>query len=126
MAESLWGDEEKTTPVRPYTLVELFAGAGGLALGLEQAGFHSVLLSEKNNLCLPCPNGCGSLQPVTWEAWAWVLRAEAHKYHSAFLEAEKRWTQRDDGDGVKYDDIIKAIEDVRGVVEGPSYKEPEA
>lgn len=48
-----WHDEEKTTPFRQYNLVELFAGAGGLALGLEKAGFTSVLLNEKNkDACL--------------------------------------------------------------------------
>lgn len=29
-----------------YKSIELFAGAGGLAIGLEKAGFHSVLLNE--------------------------------------------------------------------------------
>lgn len=33
-------------PIRPYTSIELFAGAGGLALGLENAGFNTVLLND--------------------------------------------------------------------------------
>ncbi len=41
-----WDNEEKIKPNKNYTLIELFAGAGGLALGLEQAGFQSVLLNE--------------------------------------------------------------------------------
>ena len=41
-----WDQEEKTKPKKNYTLIELFAGAGGLALGLERAGFKSVLLNE--------------------------------------------------------------------------------
>lgn len=45
---SNWDKEIAVTPKRDYSLVELFAGAGGLALGLEQAGFQSVLLNEKD------------------------------------------------------------------------------
>ncbi len=44
--ESEWDEEEQTKPNRKYNLVELFAGGGGLALGMEQAGFESLLLNE--------------------------------------------------------------------------------
>lgn len=48
MFNSTWDQEMAIDPVRDYSLVELFAGAGGLALGLEQAGFKSILLNEKD------------------------------------------------------------------------------
>lgn len=43
---SNWHEEINIKPTRSYKLLELFAGAGGLALGLEKAGFDSVLLNE--------------------------------------------------------------------------------
>lgn len=46
MFNSRWNDELQIKPKKDYTLVELFAGAGGLALGLEQAGFKSLMLNE--------------------------------------------------------------------------------
>ncbi len=33
-------------PLKKYTVVELFAGAGGLALGLEKAGLSCLALNE--------------------------------------------------------------------------------
>ncbi len=49
MAHSLWEEEMQVKPLRPYSSIELFAGAGGLALGLEKAGFLHVLLNELNS-----------------------------------------------------------------------------
>jgi len=36
---------------KDFTVIELFAGAGGLALGLEHAGFKTLALNEKNKWC---------------------------------------------------------------------------
>lgn len=43
---SQWTNELKIKPKRRFTAVELFAGAGGLALGIEKAGFNTLLLNE--------------------------------------------------------------------------------
>jgi DNA (cytosine-5)-methyltransferase 1 len=46
LANSKWDEEQQSKPNRNYSLVELFAGGGGLALGMEKAGFESILLNE--------------------------------------------------------------------------------
>ncbi len=46
MFKNAWDAEFVTKPNREYKLLELFAGAGGLAIGMERAGFESVLLNE--------------------------------------------------------------------------------
>ena len=46
MVNSNWENELNVKPLRPYTSIELFAGGGGLALGMEKAGFHHVMLNE--------------------------------------------------------------------------------
>ncbi|MCU0569073.1 MAG: DNA (cytosine-5-)-methyltransferase [Oculatellaceae cyanobacterium Prado106] len=43
---SAWDQELLTHPLQDFRLIELFAGAGGLAIGLEKAGLKSVLLNE--------------------------------------------------------------------------------
>ena len=48
MVNNHWDEEMATKPLRDYTSVELFAGAGGLALGMAKAGFKHVLLNEFN------------------------------------------------------------------------------
>lgn len=56
MFDSSWEQEMEVLPVRPYTSIELFAGAGGLALGMEKAGFSHVLLNEIDH------DACATLQ----------------------------------------------------------------
>lgn len=46
MLQTEWDAEEKIKPVRDFSSIELFAGAGGLAIGLEKAGFKAVALNE--------------------------------------------------------------------------------
>lgn len=46
MLRTRWEDELHVAPLRDFTSVELFAGAGGLALGMHMAGFRHVLLNE--------------------------------------------------------------------------------
>ncbi len=48
MIDSSWKSEMEVVPKRNFTSIELFAGAGGLALGFEKAGFHHVMLNELN------------------------------------------------------------------------------
>ena len=45
---STWDEDIKIKPLRNYSAIELFAGAGGMALGLEEAGISNVLLNEND------------------------------------------------------------------------------
>lgn len=43
-----WEEFENIKPLKTYKSIEFFAGCGGMALGLEKAGFHSLLLCDNN------------------------------------------------------------------------------
>ncbi len=47
-----WDEFIEIKPKRDYTSIELFAGAGGMALGMEKSGFKHILLNEfEKNAC---------------------------------------------------------------------------
>jgi DNA (cytosine-5)-methyltransferase 1 len=48
--------DAKAAPLRKYSVVELFAGAGGMAIGLERAGLSCVMLNEIDR------NACATLR----------------------------------------------------------------
>ncbi|MES2181544.1 MAG: DNA cytosine methyltransferase, partial [Pseudomonadota bacterium] len=48
--------QQDEMPLKEYSSIELFAGAGGLAIGLEEAGLSNILLSEIDK------NACSTLR----------------------------------------------------------------
>lgn len=56
MIESPQSSQKDETPLRDYKSIELFAGAGGLAIGLERAGLKAVALNEID------PKACATLR----------------------------------------------------------------
>lgn len=71
MLESNWDEEKYVAPLRDYTSVELFAGAGGLALGMHMAGFRHVLLNEMD------ASACQTLR-LNHPEWN-ILEGDIHK-----------------------------------------------
>lgn len=73
MVNSAWNEEMKIRPLRDYTSIELFAGAGGLALGMSMAGIHHLMLNEVNH------DACETLRRNR-PAWH-VAEGDIHNLH---------------------------------------------
>lgn len=56
MLNNSWTEESVVEPRRTFTSIELFAGGGGLALGMHKAGFKHLLLNEFDK------DACATLQ----------------------------------------------------------------
>ncbi|MDE5857150.1 MAG: DNA (cytosine-5-)-methyltransferase [Muribaculaceae bacterium] len=56
MLNNTWEEENDVVPARTFTSIELFAGGGGLALGMHKAGFKHLLLNEFDK------DACATLQ----------------------------------------------------------------
>lgn len=70
MLNSSWIEESIVEPKRTFTSIELFAGGGGLALGMHKAGFKHILLNEFDR------DACNTLQKNMPE-WN-VVRGDIH------------------------------------------------
>lgn len=80
MIETNWEEEMNVVPRRDFTSIELFAGAGGLALGLHKAGFRNVLLNEID------ATACATLR-ANQPGWN-VLEADIHKVDFTSLKGK--------------------------------------
>lgn len=59
MLNSSWNEESNVVPLREYTSIELFAGGGGLALGMHKAGFKHLMLNEfDKDACATLKKNC--------------------------------------------------------------------
>ena len=71
MTTNKWEEEMNVKPLRRYTSIELFAGGGGLALGLHKAGFDHIMLNEYDK------SACATLR-YNKPGWN-VIEADIHK-----------------------------------------------
>jgi DNA (cytosine-5)-methyltransferase 1 len=74
---SSWDEELLIKPIKEFKLIELFAGCGGLAIGMEKAGFISVLLNEMDK------DACATLRKnrPTWNTVEGdIANVDFHQY----------------------------------------------
>jgi DNA (cytosine-5)-methyltransferase 1 len=67
--------------MQPLTSIELFAGGGGLALGLRRAGFHHYTLIEYNHNATKVLRHNADLNPALWSRDA-ILEEDVRTWHA--------------------------------------------
>ncbi len=105
----------------PYTAIELFAGAGGTALGLENAGINHILLNEIDKNCVEtlrsnfskCVNIiCGDVKNIKFSDYAGVDIVQAGFPCQAFSYAGKS-RGFEDTRGTLFFEFARCVEEVR-------------
>ncbi len=78
-------DVSDVSPLRSYSCLELFAGAGGLALGLERAGFQTIALVEKDE------DACSTLRAnrTNWKVIERNIEEVAEKGIFSFIDEQE-------------------------------------
>ena len=86
MLNNIWDEENEVVPRRTFTSIELFAGGGGLALGMHKAGFKHLLLNEYDK------DACATLQK-NMPDWN-VVKGDIHDIDFTPISWQGRLTDR--------------------------------
>lgn len=120
MVNSSWEEENRIRPLRPYTSIELFAGAGGLALGMEKAGFEHVMLNEiDHDACMTLRNNRpgwkieeGDIRKFSFKQYEGVDFLSGGFPCQAFSYAGKQGGFKDTR-GTLFFELARAVQEVR-------------
>ncbi|MCS2404483.1 DNA (cytosine-5-)-methyltransferase [Bacteroides salyersiae] len=120
MVNSSWEEEIRIRPLRPYTSIELFAGAGGLALGMEKAGFEHVMLNEiDHDACMTLRNNRpgwkieeGDIRKFSFKQYEGVDFLSGGFPCQAFSYAGKQGGFKDTR-GTLFFELARAVQEVR-------------
>ena len=82
---------------KEYTVIDLFAGAGGLSLGLYQAGWHGLFAIEKNPFAFETLkyNLIDNKKHFDWPEWLPIINHDINEVLRTILSSlwicKARW-----------------------------------